>query len=40
MCMCLRPRKSSGDSIDNMSWSFDSIERTTIITHFTLQTSY
>ena len=32
MYMSLRQRKSSGDSIDSRSWSFDSTERKTIIT--------
>ena len=31
MYMSLRQRKSSGDSIDSRSWSFDSTEHTTII---------
>jgi hypothetical protein len=31
MYMSLRQRKSSGDSIDSRSWSFDSTEHTTVM---------
>jgi hypothetical protein len=31
MYMSLRPRKSSGDSIDSRSWSFDSTEHAAVV---------